>query len=73
MQNGGTMQVLKPRGVLLLSQRWSRGMVRGLMVVVCAVMSEYHKMDTNEYPNIFGCHIMYQMIGIYSDATYFPN
>ena len=23
------------------------------------VMSEYHKMDTNEYPNIFGCHIMY--------------
>ena len=24
------------------------------------VMSEYHKMDTNEYLNIFGCQIMYQ-------------
>ena len=21
---------------------------------------EYHKMDTNEYPNIFGCHIIFQ-------------
>ena len=38
------------------------------------VMSEYHKMDTNEYPNIFGCHIRYRMnIRIYSDATYLPN
>ena len=24
-------------------------------------MSKYHKMDANKYPNIFGCHIMYQM------------
>ena len=23
------------------------------------VMSEYHKMDTNKYPNIFGCHIIH--------------
>ena len=38
------------------------------------VMSEYHKIDTNEYPNIFGWHIMYRMnIRIYSDATYLPN
>ena len=37
-------------------------------------MSEYHKMDTNEYPNIFGCHIIYRMnIQIYSNATYLPN
>ena len=27
--------------------------------VTFSVMSEYHKMGTNEYPNIFGCHIMY--------------
>ena len=26
-----------------------------------AVMTEYHKIDTNEYLNIFGYHIMYQM------------
>ena len=52
-----------------------------------AVMSEYHKMDTNEHRNIFGCHIMYRRISkyirmphyvptniqIYSDATYLPN
>ena len=25
-----------------------------------AVMSEYHKMDTNKYPNILGCHNMYR-------------
>ena len=38
------------------------------------VMSKYHKMDTNKYLNIFGCHIMYQAnIRIYSDATYLPN
>ena len=37
-------------------------------------MSKYHKIDTNEYPNIFGCHIMYQKnIQIHSDATYLPN
>ena len=23
------------------------------------VMSEYHKMYTNEFPNIFGCHIIH--------------
>ena len=42
------------------------------------VMSEYNKMDMNEYPNIFGYHIMYRMnIQIYSDAKYlqkeYPN
>ena len=37
-------------------------------------MSKYHKMDTNKYPNILGCHIMYQTnIRLYSDATYLPN
>ena len=36
--------------------------------------SEDHKMDTNEDPNIFGCHIIYRMnIQIYSDATNLPN
>ena len=25
-----------------------------------SVMSKYHKLDMNEYPNIFGCHIIYQ-------------
>ena len=36
-----------------------------------AVMSDYHKMDTNKYPNTFGCHIIYQTnIQIYSNATY---
>ena len=36
-----------------------------------SVMSEYHKIDTNKYPNIFGCHIMYRTnIRINSDATY---
>ena len=29
------------------------------------VMREYHKMDTNKYPNTFGCHIMYQKISEY--------
>ena len=39
-----------------------------------AVMSKYDKMDTNEYPNIFGSHIMYQTnIRIYLDATNLPN
>ena len=39
-----------------------------------SVMSEYHKMDTNKYPNKFGCRIMYRTnIGIYLDATYLPN
>ena len=39
-----------------------------------AVMSKYHIMDTNEYPNTFECHIMYQTnIQIYSNATYLPN
>ena len=34
-----------------------------------AVMSEYHKMDPNKYPNIFGCHIIYRTnIQIYLDA-----
>ena len=38
------------------------------------VMSEYHELDTKEYPNIFGCHIMYRMnIRIYSDETHLPN
>ena len=38
------------------------------------VMSEYHKMDTNKYPNILRCHIMYRTnTQIYSDATYLPN
>ena len=37
-------------------------------------MSEYHKMETNKYPNIFGCHIMYRTnIGIYLNATNLPN
>ena len=39
-----------------------------------SVMNKYHKMDTNEYLNIFGCHIMYRKnIQIYSDATYLRN
>ena len=39
-----------------------------------AVMSKYHKMDMNEYPSIFRCHIMYQTnIWIYLNATYLPN
>ena len=30
--------------------------------------------DTNKYPNIFGCNIMYQTnIWIFLDATYLPN
>ena len=38
------------------------------------VMSKYHEMDTNEYLNIFGCHIMYRTnIQIYLDETYLPN
>ena len=38
------------------------------------VMSKYHKIDINQYPNIFGCHNMYQKkIRIYSDATYLLN
>ena len=37
-------------------------------------MSKYHKRDTNKYPNILGCHIMYRTnIRLYSDATYLPN
>ena len=33
--------------------------------------SEYHKIDMNKYPNIFGCHIMYRtVIQIYLDATF---
>ena len=39
-----------------------------------SVMSEYHKMDTNKYSNIFGCHIMYRTnIRIYLNATYLPK
>ena len=39
-----------------------------------SVMSEYQKMDPNEYPNIFGYQIIYGMnIQIYSDATYLMN
>ena len=38
------------------------------------VMSKYHKMDTNKYPNIFGFHIMNRTnIQIYLDAIYLPN
>ena len=42
---------------------------------VCfTVISEYHKMDTNKYLNIFECHIMYRTnIRIYLNATYLPN
>ena len=41
---------------------------------LCPLTSKYHKMDTNDYPNIFGCHIMYQTnILIYSNETYLPN
>ena len=37
-------------------------------------MSEYHKMDTYEYSNIFKCIIMYRTnIRIYSGAPYLPN
>ena len=36
-----------------------------------AVVSKCHKMDMNEYPNIFGCHIFqWTNIQIYLDATY---
>ena len=28
-------------------------------------MSEYHKMDTKEYPNKFGCHIFTKQISEY--------
>ena len=39
-----------------------------------SVMSKYHKIHTNEYPNIFGCHIKYRTnIRIYLNATYLPN
>ena len=39
-----------------------------------AVMSEYHKLDTNKYPDIFRYPIMHTTnIQIYSDATYLPN
>ena len=39
-----------------------------------AVMSEYYKMDRNEFPNVFGCHIIYgTSIPIYLDAKYLPN
>ena len=45
--------------------------IQDRVFLVLPVMSEYHKMDTNKYPNIFGCHIMYRMnIWIYSDAAY---
>ena len=38
------------------------------------VMSKYHKMDPNEYPNIFWCHIIKQTnIQIVVDAKYLPN
>ena len=38
------------------------------------VMSEYNKIDPNNYPNIFGSHILYRInIRIYTDATYLPN
>ena len=41
---------------------------------LASVMSKYHKMDTNEYLNLFGGHIMYRMnIQMYSDATFLPN
>ena len=37
-------------------------------------MSEYNKMDLNNDPNIFGCHITCQTnIWIYLEATYLPN
>ena len=39
-----------------------------------SVMTEYHKMDTNKYPNKFRCHIMYRTnILIYLDGQYLPN
>ena len=39
-----------------------------------SVMSEDRKMDLNEYPNIFRCHLIYQtIIRIYLDDTYLPN
>ena len=39
-----------------------------------SVMSKNLTMDTSEYPNIFGFHIMYRTnMRIYSDATYLPN
>ena len=37
------------------------------------MLSEYHKMDTNEYPNIFGCHIMYQTKYIQMQHIYRTN
>ena len=45
-----------------------------LTALAIPVMSKYHKMDTNEYPNIFECHILYRTnIRIYLDATYLAN
>ena len=42
--------------------------------LACSVMSEYHKMDTDKYPNVFGCHIMYGTnIRIYLHATNIQN
>ena len=46
----------------------------GFKVSIRTVMSEYHKMDTNKYLNIFEYHIMYRMnIQIYSDATIYQT
>ena len=38
---------------------------KGKKKALGAVMSEYHKMDTNKYKNIFGCHIFTKQISKY--------
>ena len=50
------------------------GSEQPLVVPEDSVMSKFHKMDPNEYPNKFGCHIIYRTdIRIYSDAIYLLN
>ena len=55
---------LKPRTVLVFYAYFA----------FVSVMSKNLKMDTSEYPNKFGFHIMNRTnMRIYSDATYLPN
>ena len=72
----GTVRTTGGHGVTVSATKVHMGTVRttGVNLGTVTVMSQYHKMATNEYPNIFGCHIMYRMnIRIFSDATYLPN
>ena len=65
----GANSSLQAAGPTPLRQTWPVGLLSSH-----SVLREYHEMDTNKYPNIFGFHNMYQTnISIYLNATYLQN